>query len=390
MNLLVTVPTYWRAPEDESGMYDHPTPIGERGTLPQLLDSLVGCEEKTSIAVIVGGTDPEIAEAAGEHVRALIEPYRGKFAIALFAMPDMRFLADRASAYGFSPDVIGLVGYGKIHNLQLLIGALLGVDAVIGLDDDEEVPSGYLSRAQRFIGSEYAGEPVLGVVGPYREAKEGLVVRSANPFLERGRWIKSGIFALATAPWGTLMDTPIGFGGNIVIHRVLFTHIPFDPYIPRGEDIDYIMTCRMHGRRFWWDNELFVYHSPPVQLRRSPCAMLRTDIVRFIYSREKINAALRWGLPSPGDLDPYPGRFLRDDLPELACDALTGVCPEEFGTKAEAKRFIEKEMSRARAAASEFFRIEDEWERLTTALAADEAAVEYVKEKLEEDEKGYG
>lgn len=383
MKLLITVPTYRRSPDEpDSGPYDHPIPLGMEGPLPRLIASIAAAGADTPVAVIVAGTDATIAGLAVEQVRREIEPYRDKIRIGVFGIDDLDHLVGRRSA-----NCIGLIGYGKVRNLQLLIAALYGADAVIGLDDDEEVPAGYLTRAQRFIGAEYAGEPVLGVVGPYREAEDGLPARAANPLLERGRWIRNGISALAAASQG-LVDTPIGFGGNIVIHRDLFMRVPFDPYIPRGEDIDYITTCRMHGDRFWWDNELFVDHFPPRLFRRSPCAMLRSDIIRFIYSREKIRVGMERGLLSPAPLDPYPGRFLRDDLPVLARDALLELCRDEFRTMREAEGFVERALDWAQSAAAEFFRIEDEWKELTAALTMDRTAVGYVKNKLEGEKHG--
>lgn len=377
MKLLITVPTYWRGQEEKRvEIYDHPTPIGEEGTLPRLLDSLVSVSSTVPIVVIAAVTDPEVEATAASQLQAMIDPYRRKLPIALFSRSDLDFLVARFSALGYKADGIGLVGYGNVRNLQLVIGTALGVDALIGLDDDEQVPDEYLLRARRFIGEEYEGAPILGVVGPYREELTQ-AKRDPNPLLERGRWIRNGINALESAD-KELVETSIGFGGNMVIHQDLFTHVPFDPYIPRGEDIDYITTCRIQGYKFWWDDDLFVYHTAPDRFRRSPCAMLRTDIARFIYSREKIAAAVARGLPTPGDLDPYPGRFLRNDLVELSLRALREVCPEEESSQA----FVDDTVLRVREAASKYFPFKKHWERLMAKIKADKATNEYIRTKL--------
>ncbi len=378
MKLLITVPTYWRPRvETEPGAYDHPTPIGEENTLPRLLDSLVSVSSTVPIAVIAAVTDPEVEEAAASRVQMIIEPYRGRLPIALFSRSEMRFIAARLSALGYTTDGIGLIGYGSVRNLQLVIGAVLGVDALIGLDDDEQVPPGYLPRAGQFIGKTYEGAPILGVVGPYRQA-QAAQVNDSNPFLERGRWIREGIFALE-ATGEELVETSIGFGGNMVIHRDLFTRVPFDPHISRGEDIDYITTCRMYGYKFWWDHDLFVEHFPPDRFHRPPCTMLRTDIARFIYSREKIAVAASKGLLPPGDLDPYPGRFLREDLVQQSLRALHRVCSEEKS----AQEFVDSLISHARDAANEYFALQSKWEEMITRMKEDKLLRDYIRHKLD-------
>ncbi|HDL85128.1 MAG TPA: hypothetical protein ENH11_02160 [Candidatus Acetothermia bacterium] len=378
MKLLITVPTYWRPRvETRTGIYDHPTPIGEEGTLPRLLDSLVSVASAAPVAVIAAVTDPVVEEAAASKVRTMIEPYRGKLPIALFSRSEMESIAARFSALGYTTDGIGLIGYGSVRNLQLVIGTILGVDAVIGLDDDEEVGLGYLRQVHRFIGEKYEEVPILGVVGPYREAAT-MPINDSNPFLERGKWIRDGISALEIAG-KRLVETSIGFGGNMVIHRDLFNRVPFDPHISRGEDIDYITTCRMHGHKFWWNRDLFVRHFPPDRFRRPPCAMLRADIARFIYSREKIAVAVSRGLLAPGDLDPYPGRFLREDLVQQSLRALHKVCPEEESAQA----FVDSTVLRARDAASEYFRFQAQWEALMERIGADKQLSNYVRHKFD-------
>lgn len=47
-----------------------------------------------------------------------------------------------------------------------------------------------------------------------------------------------------------LKATPFVFGGNMVIHRNLFTVVPFDQNVRRGEDIDFLINARMLGFHF--------------------------------------------------------------------------------------------------------------------------------------------
>ncbi len=116
-----------------------------------------------------------------------------------------------------------------------------------------------------------------------------------------------------------LKVTPWVFGGNMVVHRDLFTRIAFDPHVTRGEDIDYLVNAKFFGHDWLLDNTLWIRHLPPP--KTAPVwRRFREDLDRFIYSRAKLRHQ-REGegrrLVSVEELDPYPGRFLRDDLEEM-------------------------------------------------------------------------
>ncbi len=53
-----------------------------------------------------------------------------------------------------------------------------------------------------------------------------------------------------------LKETPFVFGGNMVIHRDLFTVVPFDPEVTRGEDIDFLINAKMFGFKLLSDEYL--------------------------------------------------------------------------------------------------------------------------------------
>ena len=130
----------------------------------------------------------------------------------------------------------------------------------------------------------------------------------------------------------------------MVVHREVFTHIPFDPNITRGEDIDFLINMRMFGYKFFLDNTLSIKHLPPPKPHQV-WKQLREDIYRFVYERAKI----RDQKPVEGmvsiqaeDLDPYPGAFLRDDLEEKINQA-SEVLAEQYreeGKEADAKEAL--------------------------------------------------
>jgi hypothetical protein len=129
--------------------------------------------------------------------------------------------------------------------------------------------------------------------------------------------------------------TPMGFGGNMILHREMFSRVGFDPAITRGEDIDYIINARIAGMSFYFDSKLTVIHKPPRQNETPMYAKLRQDVIRFMYQQKKLEF---FGF-SPKLFDPYPGILLRDEFPKIAKEALeASVEPEliaQFGSPGE-------------------------------------------------------
>jgi hypothetical protein len=103
------------------------------------------------------------------------------------------------------------------------------------------------------------------------------------------------------------------------VHRDLFAKIPFDPFIARGEDIDFLINARMFGHAFFLDNELSIYHYAPAKCHEKWC-QIREDIYRFVYEKEKLknqkDSRVMDRLTAEV-LDPYPGAFLKDNLHEM-------------------------------------------------------------------------
>ena len=124
---------------------------------------------------------------------------------------------------------------------------------------------------------------------------------------------------IATKP--RLKETPFVFGGNMVIHQDLFRVVPFDPNVPRGEDIDYLMNARMFGFYFFLDSELSIKHLPPPKTHPT-WQKLRVDIFRFLLEKAKLDnqrPISNMNMVSPEDFDPYPGCFLKADLEDKIC-----------------------------------------------------------------------
>mgnify|MGYP000051938564 CR=1 FL=1 len=97
----------------------------------------------------------------------------------------------------------------------------------------------------------------------------------------------------------------------MALHARAFTRVAFDPFITRGEDLDYLFNMRMFGYDVWFDNEWTVRHLPPESEKRSPRFM--QDVYRWYYERAKLTFAAHQKELIPvtaASLMPYPGPWI--------------------------------------------------------------------------------
>ncbi len=91
----------------------------------------------------------------------------------------------------------------------------------------------------------------------------------------------------------------------------------FDPWITRGEDLDYLISMRLYGYEMWFDNQWVVRHLPPENQHLAPRFM--QDVFRWFYERAKVDYANRQhdlNPVSPESLMPYPGPWISSQLDE--------------------------------------------------------------------------
>jgi hypothetical protein len=327
-DITVIIPTYWTWPSSEShrpetAAYDHPTPLGGESTLPRLLDDLSEqVDPAFRVLVLTGVAHPELGYTVADYVRTLLRPYEHRLNLDVCDAPAWARLKAILEISGLLTEGLHLNSYSGIRNLQLLVPHILGAQVIIALDDDESIQPDYVRRSLRFIGQTINGQRVLGLAGPYLQSDGSVLLQEAaptgNPLRDKGRHINAAMRRLTSAK-GALLATPMALGGNMVFHHDLFTRVPFDPGITRGEDIDYLINARLQGIRWWFDAELTILHLPPRQHDTPVYQRMREDVFRFIYEREKLRQN---GYNQPDWLDPYPGALLGDDLIEYALAAL--------------------------------------------------------------------
>ena len=332
MKVTMVIPSYW-ARESDVGhregddIYDHPTSLDSEGTLLRAIQSIEILKDKDfQLGIIAVATAEDIEPEVKKKLTNIIEIASSTTGVEvlLFGRSQLKQIHDVLIS-GDKKEYINLLqlrGYSNIRNLCMFIPHILGSELAVFIDDDEvfEDPE-FMTKAKEHIGKNIKGKIVNAVVGYYLQVDGDYHVKKPfHPWMkywdQYERMNEAFDKIIGTKP--RLKETPFVFGGNMVIHRNLFTVVPFDPNVPRGEDIDFSINARMFGFHFFLDNQLSIMHLPPP--RSYPTWMqLREDIKRFIYERAKIEHQKDlkgMNKVHPEDFDPYPGCFLKRDLEE--------------------------------------------------------------------------
>ena len=104
-------------------------------------------------------------------------------------------------------------------------------------------------------------------------------------------------------------------GGCLALHKEAFKRLSFDPWIMRGEDLDYMLNLRMYGSDIWFDNKWSLRHLPPEST--SEGTRFRQDIYRWLYEYRKMEYSrtqIDLLQVKPASLEPYPGPFLEPGI----------------------------------------------------------------------------
>jgi len=326
----MVIPSYWGRKKDEEWtktdtVYDHPTSLDEAGTLGRLLKSLSVLENKDFNLVILGvSTAKDIEEDVESKISSILKETDTGINSLLFSYSHLtkihQYLIDKEKERFNS--LLQLDGYSNVRNLCIFLPHLLGSDVAVLIDDDEifEDPR-FMDKAREFIGQEKEENKILAVAGYYiNPDNDFLINKEIEPWMTHWNKIDcmNRAFKEIIDKDPRLKETPFVFGGNMVAHRDLFTVVPFDPSITRGEDIDFLINARMFGFKFFLDNELSIKHDAPPKTHPM-WQRVREDIFRFKFEKSKLEN--QEPLPAmvriaAEDLDPYPGEFLKEDLDE--------------------------------------------------------------------------
>ena len=204
-----------------------------------------------------------------------------------------------------------------MRNVGLIAAAVLGHEAVVFLDDDEVVlDDDFLEKALYGLGAKLQdGTPLLAKSGYYVD--------------DQGRWQRHDAAALVRTCSGVKLDAfncgarhrdeaAAAAAGQDRVRWLSWrctatctSAVGFDPWVTRGEDIDYVINVRMHGGDVFIDDEWNALHLPPEPV--SEALRFRQDVYRFVYEHRKIEFAksqVDLRQVTPKSMAPYPGDFI--------------------------------------------------------------------------------
>jgi hypothetical protein len=327
---FLAIPTYWTHPEGHGGediIFDHPTPLNIPGTLRRTLESLIPLVNPgVTVGVVAATAAPELNPMVEARVWELLTSPPLPYPVVFFSASHLAVFQDFLRRQGKDDwgALLSLAGYGAIRNLTLVLANLHEAEVLVSLDDDEVIEDkDFLTRITADLTLLGKRHPVCGLAGLYLNANGQVYLSEPEApwalFWPKLRWMNQTFAELLEAE-EPLPRTPLALGGNLALPASVFRQLPFDPLIPRGEDVDYVVNARMWGIPFFLDKNLRILHLPP-EKPHPTWLRLRQDLVRFAYARRK----LREQEPYPGlvrvsaqELVPYPGNFLMDDLEERA------------------------------------------------------------------------
>jgi len=325
LKAAIVIPTYWtdraEKPRPGEAVYDHPTVLGESfETLSRCLESLVKLKGEFEVLVLAVPTRMSLAGKVEKRVKEIVKPFRGKLNLKVFYPSGLRRLKRKLAEEGFAgfSSCVSMHGYGNVRNLCLLLPYLSGFDVAVLLDDDELViDRDFLEKPLESIGRKRKGRFVGGIAGYYVYRGRGYRLKEAEAVWNL-TWNKAALMNEAFKVIESrrrLNPASFAFGGCMAIHRKLTEKLPFDPWITRGEDIDYLLCARLYGFEFLLDNQWSILHDPPPK-RRGFWGEFEQDVYRFLYQREKLRLLEKKLEKRILDerLDPFPGYFLKDDL----------------------------------------------------------------------------
>ena len=385
MNSLTVIPTYISDPSKQTDPnniltnYDHATPINERGELDRCLKSL-GNVENLGLVLILVVAQKGIERQACEKVREIARnnPQVSTMVVGKDEVEMLRARIDQVAGGEIAKKIV-LRGYGNVRNVGLVLAQAFGFDSVLFIDDDEVIDSpDFMSVAAYGLGKlTPSGVPILAKSGYYLNDENSFLSswKDAwyNKFWQQGGAFNSWIEGAMAGPRLTRSNHVCG--GCFILHKQAFKRISFDPYIARGEDLDYMINLRMHGADIWFDNAWQLRHMPPKT--KSEGRRFRQDIYRWIYEQAKIEfswANIDLRKVTAANLMPYPGPLLGKGLKTRI--ALTARLrsfgrPDKREYSRAAKEAKTNAIEYATSHCTKYFDFQRAWPAMMEAIAGD-------------------
>lgn len=389
LNPTIIIPTYWSdgvypEPKDVVNSYDHMSDISSTGELPRCLASLRKIKGLCRVILLVVA-EPGDEDRAYDKVRTIAESFPD-LDILVIGAAQIAAIHERVEEMGLGEfkDAILLSGYGSVRNVGLLVAAILGHTEVIFVDDDEIIDDEeFIEKGLYGLGKlTKRGIPVLAKTGFFYD-RRGRYTANPNRRWYNTAWKQDEAFNewITGAMKGARLSPALSAcGGCLAIHYEAFRRVAFDPWISRGEDLDYLLNMRMYGFDIWFDNTWSLRHFPPSS--PSEALRFRSDIYRWMYEHRKIEYGRTQIdlLPiNPDDLYPYPGPLLKSQVSrKLHTTALLRSLGrrEHAGYFSSAASACKKAEEYAQVNCTRFFQFQYAWPELVTSLEGDKGLSE--------------
>lgn len=345
MKYSIVIPIYLSRKDNQwkegDIIYDHPTAINQSGTLVRTLESLeIIKDEDFDVVLVVSTTIKEIDNKIENWINSRIQEakYRPKN-LHIFTIYDLEKLSRALNIKNHhQKKLLSLNGYSQVRNCGFVAGILNKSDAIIFLDDDELVrDKEFIKKINQGLNKVVQKKKIRFITGLCPEGETGSYVRVRKYLPWMAYWDKikfqNEAFVEMAENASRFKVSPLTHGGLCIIHKDIFSKIPFDPRVPRGEDMDYNINCRMFGYKCYMDNKLEIRHCPPPRVHPS-WRSFRVDMVRFFIQRNKINNQNKKlgtkKIVTAEDFDPYPGVFLKKNLEDMVFKSQVTLAMDYF------------------------------------------------------------
>ncbi len=384
MNPVIVIPTYISARRRKEGgnlltTYDHTTTLNREGELPRCLDSLQRLQDKVPVILLVV-SEPSIEIQAVEKIQETAARFP-ELEILVVGAPEHALIQQRMEQLGLGKlgKEIGLAGYGATRNLGLVVANIFGFDSVVFVDDDEVVEDPeFLKKAMYGLGKlTKKGIPILAKTGFYFNQDGNYHSKSQdkwyNHFWQQGKAFNKWINKAMKGP--RLSRSNHVCGGCFTLHKEAFKRVSFDPWIARGEDLDYLLGLRMYGSDIWFDNEWSLTHLPPET--PSEGTRFRQDIYRWLYEYRKIEYSrtqIDLLQVKPSTLEPYPGPFLESGIDRrirITAFLRSLARPDKKAYRKAAKSAAGDAATYAQRNCSKYFELQYVWPEVMARLEGD-------------------
>lgn len=311
MKNLIYIPVYFTENTDDESVFDHPHLVSSNGTIIRTLRSFSKVNLTDDVLIVPVPLLPK----AEINIKNILSKFPHLNAHCLTKNEYLKIIHKVKKKHvgkEFATQIT-LADYPEVRNFGLIYAILNNYENIIMIDDDEVVEDkDFFNKAIEGIGKKIYGKNLYFKTGYYINRTGTYELVQKDPKM-RQSWLKGEFInkALKKAIHKKFRFNPssVAFGGLMVINKQLFCNVPFDPYITRGEDIDYVINAKHFGYQFLMDTEFTIKHLPPKSTIKS-WSKIRRDIYRFIYEREKLQHLKI----DKREIEPYPGEFLRNDL----------------------------------------------------------------------------